>query len=99
MVDDIIGVSSCGHQSVELNTYKTTHIELKKLRFHVPDEKGKTKCHHIHVGKQKVCCPQMKIHGYKMEKVNQDTYLGDILSSDGRKKSTLMTEFVKEEEL
>ena len=86
MVDDLIGVSRCGHQSVELNTYITTHIELKKLQFHVPDEKGKTKCHHIHVGKPSICCPQLKIHGYNMEKVNQDTYLGDILSFDGRNK-------------
>ena len=86
MVDDLIGVSTCGHQSVELNTYITTHIELKKLRFHVPDEKGKTKCHHIHVGKPSICCPQLKIHGHNMERVKQDTYLGDILSYDGKNK-------------
>jgi hypothetical protein len=42
MVDDVIGVSRCGHSSLELNTFITSHIELKKLRFHVPDEKGKT---------------------------------------------------------
>ena len=52
----------------------------------MPDEKGKTKCHHIHVGKQTSCCPQLKVHGFKMEKVNQDTHLGDILGSDGRNK-------------
>ena len=70
MFDNLIGVSTCGHQSVELNTYISTHIYLEKLRFHVPDEIGKTKCHHIHIGKPSKCCPQWKIHGYNMEKVN-----------------------------
>ena len=84
MVDDLIGVSRCGHRSVALNTYLTTQIELKKLSFHVPDTKGKTKCHQIHVGKSSAVCPELKIHGFKMEKVQQDTYLGDIISSDGR---------------
>jgi hypothetical protein len=37
-----------------------------------------------HVGKSLECCPNLKIHGYKIEKVCQDTYLGYILSSDGK---------------
>ena len=86
MVDDIITVSKCGHQSVSLNCYLTTQVEMKKLRFHVPDAKGKTKCHQMHVGKPSTFCPELKIHGYKMEKVSQDTYLGDILSVDGSNK-------------
>ena len=90
MVDDLIGVSRCGHPSVELNTYITTQIELKKLRFHVPDQNGKTKCHQIHIGKQSELCPELKIHGHKIEKVHLDTYLGDIISSDGCNKSNIM---------
>ena len=82
MVDDILAVSRCGHESVALNTYLTTQIEMKKLRFHVPDAKGKTKCHQFHVGKPSTLCPELLIHGYPMEKVNQDTYLGDIISFD-----------------
>ena len=69
MVDDLIGISKCGHQSVELNTYITTQIEMKRLRFHVPDINGKTKCHQIHIGKSCEYCPVLKIHGYTMEKV------------------------------
>ena len=84
MVDDVIGVSRCGHDAVALNTYLTTQIELKKLRFHVPDVNGKTKCHQIHVGKASPFCPDLKIHGHNIEKVQQDTYLGDIISSDGK---------------
>ena len=83
MVDDLLAVSPCGHQAVALNTFLTTQCELKKLRFHVPDENGKTKCHQMHIGKNTVICPDLKIHGHKMEKVMSDKYLGDILSSNG----------------
>ena len=83
MVDNLLAVSTCGHQSVALNTFLTTHCEMKKLSFHVPDENGKTKCHQMHIGKKSVICPDLKIHGHKMEKVFSDKYLGDILSSNG----------------
>ena len=89
MVDDLITVTKCGHESVEMNTYITTQIEMKRLRFHVPDISGKTKCHQIHIGKSCEYCPKLKIHGYTMEKVMQDTYLGDIVSSDGRNKANI----------
>ena len=42
MMDDINAISKCGIDSVRLNTYINTQIELKKLRFHVPDKNGKT---------------------------------------------------------
>ena len=38
----------------------------------------------MHIGKITVFCPELKIHGHDMEKVSQDTYLGDILSADGK---------------
>ena len=44
MVDDINAITRCGIDSVDLNTYINTQIELKKLRFHVPDKNGKSKC-------------------------------------------------------
>ena len=50
MCDDLLGISSCGQQSLSLNTFINTQIELKKLKFHTPDKNGKTKCHKIHVG-------------------------------------------------
>ena len=52
MVDDILAVSRCGHKSVAMNSFLTTQCELKKLRFHTPDQSGKTKCHQIHIGKK-----------------------------------------------
>ena len=83
MVDDLLAVSRCGHQSVSMNAYLTAQCELKKLKFHTPDAQGKTKCHQLHVGKKMDMCPELKIHGYKMERVSHDKYLGDILSTDG----------------
>ena len=84
MCDDLNGVARCGLESVALNTFITTQIELKKLRFHVPDKKGKSKCHKIHVGKNHETCPVLKVHGSIMEKVTHDNYLGDIISADGK---------------
>ena len=60
----------------------TTHI--KKLRFHTPDINGKSKCHFLHVGKSSKLCPELQVHGTKMQQVSEETYLGDILSEDGR---------------
>ena len=57
MVDDLLGIAACGHESVALNTFLNTQIELKKLRFHTPDKQGKSKCNVIHVGKNSGICP------------------------------------------
>ena len=55
MVDDIIAVSECGISSLELNTFINSSIELKKLRFHIPDRDGRSKCHKLHVGRHNMC--------------------------------------------
>ena len=83
-VDDLNGISKCGMESLSLNTFINTQIELKKLQFHVPDSKGKTKSHKLHIGKKRGMCPTLKVHGTIMPEVTEETYLGDILSSDGK---------------
>ena len=83
LCDDLLTLSPCGFESLAMNTFITAQIEAKKLRFHVPDKEGKTKCHFIHVGKSKKC-PDLQVHGTKMEKVSEDTYLGDVISGDER---------------
>ena len=55
---------------------------MKKLKFHTPDESGKSKCHTMHIGKKSKDCPKLKVHGSDMELVENDTYLGDIISRD-----------------
>ena len=84
MVDNLNGIAKCGLDSVELNSFLTTQIEMKKLKFHVPDERGKSKCHKIHVGANTNFCRKLKVHGTEMESVEEDTYLGDIISGDGK---------------
>jgi hypothetical protein len=86
MIDDLLGIANCGTKSADLNIAINAEIEIKKLRFYIPDKAGKSKCHTMHIGKQKQECTPLKVHGTPMEKVNSDTYLGDVLSNDGKNK-------------
>ena len=83
-IDDLNGISKCGSSSLALNSFINTQIELKKLRFHTADSKGKSKCHKLHIGRETRCCPALLVHGTRMEQVKDDKYLGDILSVDGK---------------
>ena len=84
MVDDLLGVARCGHDSLELNTFINTQMELKKLQFHTTDINGKSKCNVMHVGKKSVICPQLKVHGTAMLNISHTTYLGDKVSADSK---------------
>ena len=84
MVDDLLTISSCGFQTVAMNTTLNTLIELKKLRFHTPVENKKSKCHSLHIGKPSKWCPEMKVHGKTADRVAEALYLGDIVSEDGK---------------
>ena len=95
MVDDINAISKCGVESVELNSFINTEIEMKKLKFHVPDVNGKSKCHKMHIGTKHGCCPILKVHNTVVEEVTEDTYLGDILSSDGRNNKNIANRISK----
>ena len=70
--------------ALALNIVINAQIELKKLKFHTPDRNGKSKCHVMHIGKSNVLCPTLQVHGTDMSQVTEDTYLGDIISCDGR---------------
>ena len=83
MVDDLLAVAPCGMDSLAVNVFINTRIEMKKLKFHTPDANGKSKCHVMHIGKKNMSCPDLKVHGTPMGLVTDDTYLGDIVSQDG----------------
>ena len=83
-VDDLNGIAKCGFESRSLNTFLTTQIELKKLRFHTTEKNGKSKCVKMQVGKPNDFCPTLKVHGKIMPEVTEDTYPGDLISSDGK---------------
>ena len=95
MVDDLNGIAKCGLESVALNSFLTTQIEMKKLKFHIPDDKGKSKCHKIHIGGNTKFCPILKVHGTEMETVDEDTYLGDIISGDGKNTKNIQNRLAK----
>ena len=99
MVDDLNGISKCGLDSIALNSFMNAQIEMKKLRFYVPNKDGKSKCHKMHIGQKHENCPVSKVHGTVMESVTEDTYLGDIISSDGKILKMLQKEYQKELEL
>ena len=86
MVDDLLTMAKCGIKSTDLNITINKEIEFKKLKLHTPNAQGKSKCHTLHIGKNDRKCQELKVHGYPMEKVNSDTYLGDIISRDGKNK-------------
>ena len=89
MVDDLLAIAKCGLESTKLNLVINNKIEMKKLRLHTPNENGKSKCHILHIGKKSNMCPKLKVHGSPMEKVTSDTYLGDIVASDGKNKTNI----------
>ena len=72
-----------------LNTFITTQIELKKLKFHMPNKEGKSKCHKIHVCKNHDTCPVPQVHGTVMESVTRNTYLVTYLVRMARTQETL----------
>ena len=79
MIDDILAISSCGKDSVTLNAIIQSKIETKQLMF------GPSKCSKLHIGsKCKATCPTLKVHDQEIKSVEQEKYLGDILSDDGK---------------
>ena len=89
MVDDLLAIAQCGLDSLAVNTFINVSIGKKKLRFNTPDQNKKSKCHKIHIGIENRNCPVLRVHGEEMPSVSHDTYLGDILSCDGKNKRNI----------
>ena len=97
MVDDIICVSECGFQSVMLNSYLTCKTNMKKLQFgagkckkmHIGKKHEEFRCHAIFVDEweeteKKDIIEDMCVGKVKMEESEEEKYLGDIITKDGR---------------
>ena len=96
MVDDLLCISTCGVNSVLMNSFINSKSSIKKLQF------GVDKCHRIHVGRNRVICPSLKIDKWKKVALDNDSiedvlegshiiqdsndqkYLGDIISNNGK---------------
>ena len=80
MVDDLIAVSKCGSEAVEMNAYLNAKTNLKKLQF------GEEKCHKMHIGAPNDICPELFIDAWKVEhtkEMDTDQYnLKDELSDE-----------------
>ena len=77
MIDDVLAIVECGCKSVETNSFINAQFEMKNLHL------NKDKCHQIHIGKPNTNCPTLKAHDNSIENVNQDKYLGEIISNSG----------------
>ena len=75
--------------------YFHLQIEIQQLKFYTPDRNGKSKCHKIHVGKENVLCPELKVFGTILEQVKDDIYLGDIVSHDGSNQKNIKSRIGK----
>ena len=101
MVDDVLAVSKCGVESVEMNAYINQKTNIKRLQF------GPEKCHQLHIGPKQITCPDLLINTWKLKKreeyetgiqnlvdvenddhkieqTEEETYLGDIITIDGK---------------
>lgn len=76
MIDDILAFALCGNPSTKINNYINSKIQMKKLWF------NDKKCKKIHIGKESIVCPELKVHGCLMEESKTEKYLGDLLSCD-----------------
>ena len=83
-VDDLNGIARCGSDSLHLNIFLNSEIELKKLTFHQSEAPESSKCLRMHVGHKKGLCPPLKVHNQYMANVSEITYLGDRVSADGK---------------
>ena len=86
MVDDTVGVSKRGVQSVEKNSLINSFIESHKFQRH--EDKSVV----VHVGYVRKCekpCPALKTHKNNMHETKSTKYLGNILSQNGGVKETI----------
>ena len=65
MVDDVVAVSRCGVESVEMNAFLNQKTNIKRLQY------GPDKCHQLHVGKENILCPELRIDQWKLVKSDE----------------------------
>jgi hypothetical protein len=83
MCDDVASIARCGIDSIKTNAIINAKILSKKLEF------GPTKCFNIHVGKNIEQCCSLKVHETIMNKKDHETYLGDVISSNGNNEKNI----------
>ena len=69
LIDDVLAISRCGVESVEMNAFLNQKTNIKRLKF------GPEKCRQLHVGKKQSTCPDLIINTWKLE-TNEDLEKG-----------------------
>ena len=83
-IDDCLGFSKCGAETVELNAILNAKITSKKLKL------SEAKCSHLHFSKlSSNCYTNLKADDSTMKKTYECSYLGDILSTRGSIDATI----------
>ena len=78
MIDDIIGITKCSDEAIELNSIINVKIESKKLRL------SHSKCFKIHISKKpKDCLTKLKAHENDIAEAKFVAYLGDVINEEG----------------
>ena len=82
-IDDIAAFSKCGLNSIKMNSFLNTKIELKKLQL------NQEKCKKLHFGKGNLICPELKVHGSEMKSSDCEKYLGNLISTEMNNKKLI----------
>ena len=78
MIDDILTVTKCSNDSIKINALIEAKTAGKQLNL------GEEKCSLMHIGKSIERCRHLTVNGFAMNTTQRQTYLGDIISSDGK---------------
>ena len=90
MVDDLVSISHCGLNSVVMNSFLNTKSNVKKLQL------GISKCHKLHIGKEKKTCPDLYIDEWRVETVDQTEAGGEVTLKDIQDNEHLIQEVSEE---
>ena len=86
MIDDNVGISECGTDSVVKNAIINSFVETQRLEMH------KDKSMVTHIGSANKCdqpCPNLQVHTNKMPEATNIKYLGNIITSKGGHRATI----------
>ena len=83
MVDDVINVNKCSNKTVVSNATINAFMEAYKFNL------AHKKCSKIHIGKKCKKCPNLYVHEDQMKESQSETYLGDVISEDGKLDATI----------
>ena len=65
MIDDLVTVAHCGTESVVMNSYLNAKASVKKMQFVM------SKCHKLHVEKEKRSCSELFLDQWKVKVVEE----------------------------